>query len=295
MTEKLSIKTMKLCITAAILLSTGCTSTGGASQSTAAAAENSAKTAPAKKDAIKIEEIDWKVEPSVIDDERCYSLNYTNHSPYTIMELKIKFTLKSALSEEQRALFDDIKNKNTFILNEEDDYTDMYLNGDNRKFADPEETVTDSLVGINGWLVSIETEEQYQLFEPDIMTIVYIGDDDRGHGIQYDFKNKAYGTYQSQITDLHEWGEGEMAQLLPSHQFPAVMVSDDDSDSYEAFAYGVTVDEYNTYIDEVKANGFDTDVSAYFPYFSAKNADGISCSVSIWPMDEMVMIIVKKE
>jgi hypothetical protein len=82
MTEKLSIKTMELCIAEAILLSTGCSSNAAEGQ-TSATSKNSTAFAP--EEAIKIEDIDWKVEDAVNDGERFLSFNYTNNSSYTIM------------------------------------------------------------------------------------------------------------------------------------------------------------------------------------------------------------------
>lgn len=286
-------KITEVCISAASILSIGCTSAPAASA--AASQQPSLAAAAEAKNAIQIEDIDWKAEPGIVDDNRCISLNYTNHSSYTIMEMKIRFKLKAALTDEQRALFNDIKEKNEFIFSDEEDYTNMYLVGDNKKFADPGETVSDSPIGINGWLYAIDTDEQYQLFQPDIMTLIYIGDDGAGHGMQYDFKNQSYGTYSGQSSDLHQWGNGDLAKLLPQHDFRVTTVSTEKDDYYEAYAYGADVSEYNAYIEEVQKNGFDEEVSNYFPYFSAKNKDGIKCSVTIWANDETIMIIVSKD
>ena len=41
-----------------------------------------------KKDAIKIEDIDWNVTEGVMDGERFISFNYVNNSAYTIMEIE---------------------------------------------------------------------------------------------------------------------------------------------------------------------------------------------------------------
>ena len=61
-------------------------------------------------DAVKIEDIDWNVDESVVDGDRTVVMSLTNDSDYTLAGFDITFVEKDDLSEEEKeAFFNDVK------------------------------------------------------------------------------------------------------------------------------------------------------------------------------------------
>lgn len=241
------------------------------------------------KDAIKIEEIDWSVVPSVMDGERYFSLNYTNNSKYTILGLEIKFTLKEDITEDELSIFDKLKKENEWT---DEDMEDLYIQGVNQRVADPKETVKDSPCAINGY-ENIENVEQFEIMEPDMATIVFIANDGKGYMIYYDFKSQTYGESSNGGKELQNW-PSVMLEVLPKVETVAVDVSSDDEDYMYVQTFGITKDYFNEYKNELKKQGFTTIDYEWENSYSASNEDGYSVSISYTAINEKMTITLKK-
>jgi len=289
MTEKLSIKTVELCIAGAILLSTGCSSNAAEGQ-TSAASKNSTAFAP--EEAIKIEDIDWKVEDAVNDGERFLSFNYTNNSSYTIMDVELKYRQKEGITDAEYALFDNLKAENEYLI---EDNKKLYIFAYNRKIADPGETVTTSPVVINGTGYTVENMDQYNLFEPDIMTVAIMGPDGKGYGIYYDYKSEKFSASSQGAQDLHAWSDSNLAKTLPDPDFTADAVSSDKDDYFYVYTYGISSQDYKDYIKAVQEKGFTDEKEEYSSSYHAKNSDGIEVSLYYDGIEESMSICVEKK
>ena len=289
MRKKNSNKFYVVCTLLVILFSlAGCGSNGG--QSTQSNSSQSAGSFSAK-DAIKIEDIDWVVKESVLDGERFISFNYTNNSQYTILDVEMEFVQKEGTTAEQLKVFDKLKEDREWT---DEEVEEIYIKGYNRKIADPGETVTDSPCVINGTYTLVENIKQYEIMEPDMISIAFIGADGKGYAIYYDFKTQSYGESSQGAQDLQQWSDSEISSLLPMAEFKAVMVSSDEDDRFFFYAYGVSREEFEAYVESVKTNGF-TDVGFEGDNsYRATNADGIEANITYNAIEETMTGCVER-
>ena len=244
------------------------------------------------KDAIKIKDIDWSVTESIIDGERCLSFNYTNNSKYTILDVEMEFVQKSDVTKERLSVFDELKEARDWT---DEEVSEIYILGYNRKCAEPGETVSDSPCSINGTYILVENIKQYELMEPDMMTVAFIGKDGKGYAMYYDFKSQVYGESSQGGQDLQQWSDSEISKLLPKADAPAIKVSTDREDRFYFYAYGVSRGEFEKYVDAVKANGF-TDVGfESSTSYRATNADGVEAHITFNAVEETMTGCVERK
>ena len=249
-------------------------------------------TAFSAKDAIKIEDIDWNVTESVMDGERFVSFNYTNNSKYTIFDVEMEFVQKSTVTKEQLSVFDELKEEREWT---DEEIFDIYILGYNRKCAEPGETVSDSPLCINGTYTLVETIEQYEIMEPDMATIAFIGKDGKGYAVYYDFKTQTYGESSQGGQDLQQWSDSEISKLLPKAEAPAIKVSSDDEDRFYFYAYGVSRETFEKYVEAVKANGFTEVGFENSTSYRATNADGIEAHITYAAVEEKMTGCVEEK
>lgn len=243
------------------------------------------------KDAIKIEDIDWNVTESVMDGERFVSFNYTNNSKYTILDIEMEFVQKSDVTKEQLSVFYELKEEREWTDKE---VSDIYILGYNRKCAEPGETVSDSPCCINGTYTLVENIEQYEIMEPDMITIAFIGNDGKGYAVYYDFKSQSYGESSQGGQDIQQWSDSEISKLLPKAEAPAINVSTDEYDRFYFYAYGVSRDTFEKYVEAVKANGFTEVEFEGSNSYRATNADGVETNITYTAIEEKMTGCVEK-
>ena len=239
--------------------------------------------------AIHIEEIDWNVAASVLDGERIVSFNYTNNSKYTILEIELKFCQKEGLTAEQFAVFDNIKNEWELT---DDEIANIYIIGYNRKCADPGETVSDSPCYIEDSYIYVENIAQYEMMEPDIMTIYYIGNDGKGYTIYYDFKSHTYSESSLGGQNIQEWSDSEICKLLPKIEAPEVKIQYDEETIFKFTANGVSRESFEAYVEAVKAKGFTNILIDNNNDYFASADDGTSAEVRYEAVKEQMTVYV---
>lgn len=243
------------------------------------------------KDAIKIEDIEWSVAEGIIDGERFISFNYTNNSQYTIMDVEMEFRQKKDTTADQLTVFDNLKEEQGWS---DEEVMQTYILGYNRKCADPGETVADSPCVINGTYRLVENMDQYEIMEPDMVSIAFIGDDGKGYTIYYDYKTQSYGESSQGAQDLHQWSESEICSLLPKAEYKAVIVSSDDDDWFFFKSFGISREEFDKYVASVKKNGFTEVEFEVNGSYMATNADGIEADISYNSVEETMTGSVTK-
>lgn len=288
-------KALVTLLSAAMLISlTGC----GSENSTSPISGNGSITISASdtsfstKDAIKIEDIEWNVTESVMDGERFVSFNYTNNSKYTILDVEIKFVQKEDVTSEQLSVFSDLKEKREWT---DEEVADIYILGYNRKCAEPGETVLDSPCCINGTYTLVENIDQYELMEPDMVTIAFIGKDGKGYAEYYDFKSQTYGESSQGGQDIQQWSDSEISKMLPKAEAPAINVSSNDENRFFFTAYGVSRDTFEAYVEAVKANGFTEVGFESSTSYRATNADGVEAHITYTAVEEKMTGCVERE
>lgn len=241
------------------------------------------------KDAIKIEDLDWNIADSIIDGEKYVSFGYTNNSKYTILEFEIKFTQKDDVTDKQLSVFDSIVENSLW------EKTDIFITGDNRKCADPGETVSDSPCRINNTYTTVESMEQYEIMEPDTATILFIGPGNKGYVMYYDFKTQTYGESSQGGQDLQQWSDSNICKLLPRPNVPATTVSSDKEDYFFFYAYGVSKEMFDAYVEEVKANGFTEVGFESNTSYRATNSDGFEIQITYVSYEETMTGNIEKK
>lgn len=244
------------------------------------------------KDAIKIEEIDWSAQENIMNGQRYLALTYTNNSAYTIFELEMKFTQIEPLTDEHKLLFPELQEH---LANWEREFAELYITARNLKMADPGETVGDKPLTLNGTGIKVENKEQFALVEPDMMSILFLGPDGKVYELYYDFKTQIYGESSKGGLNVQQTSENPLAALLPEWEFRVTWIDYDEEDEFELEAYGILRDEFERYVEAVKALGFILDSEEEGNGYRAYNSNGICITVVYNAMDEFMEISVESE
>ncbi len=142
---------------------------------------------------LSIEKITWEKENGIVNGDRTLKFVCRNNSEYRLRSVAVEFVQKPDTTVEM------LKNEfGQYIeaaeLSLDDDYVkNMYLYGyvaDEMKAGETKE----GYFSINGSFASATGDHQYDLFEPDIMTIRYYKDetDDSETVVYYDYKDGKY-------------------------------------------------------------------------------------------------------
>ena len=195
----------------------------------------------------------------------------------------MEFVQKSDVTKEQLSVFDKLKEDREWTDKE---VSDIYILGYNRKCSDPGETVSDSPLCINGTYTLVESIEQYEIMEPDMATIAFIGKDGKGYAMYYDFKTQTYGESSQGGQDIQQQSNSEISKFLPKAEAPAIKVSSDDEDRFYFYACGVSREAFKQYVEAVKANGFTEVGFENSTSYRATNADGIEANITYTAVEE---------
>lgn len=271
--KKWSHRYVAVCIAIIALLSiTGCSS----GDSSAVGGRKSDKIP------IKIEDIDWSVSEGIVEGERAVVFNYTNNTKYVIADIELKFTQKDDVTTEDLVVFNDYKEQYDV---DDEKMADIYILGYNRKFAEPGETLENSPCVINGTYIPVDNITQYEIMQPDMATISYIGKDNKLYGVYYDFKTQAYSKGTNDGIELYQWSESELSNLIPKPNVKTVRCSES-STSLGFTSYGASKEQYTEYVQACKDKGFTIEPSSGETYYNAKNEDGYKISIHYYANDE---------
>ncbi len=240
---------------------------------------------------IDIEDIDWSVEEAIIDGQKVISFGYTNNTDFTIVDVEMKFVQKTDVTKEQLAVFDNLKQDKNWS---DEEIAGIYILGYNRKLADPGEKVGASLCTINGTYTLVENMEQYNLMQPDSVSIAFIGNDDKAYMTYYDFNTQKYGESTTEGKNIQEWSNSKISSLVPRPEFRVVVVGNDDDDDFSFTAYGVSRDDYNTYLETCKSAGFTDIQSEGDNDYRALNVDGFEINVAYDVIEESLYASIEK-
>lgn len=138
-----------------------------------------------------IENVTWEKKNDIQNGIRVLKFVCNNGSDYRIRSVAVNFIQKDSTSVEMlnKYFSDYIKNAEL----SSDDVKDIYLYGYVADEMQPGDTL-DGYFAINASLICATEDSQYELFEPDIMTIRYYTDDtdDSEKVAYYDYKCGEY-------------------------------------------------------------------------------------------------------
>lgn len=219
---------------------------------------------PSGKKGIDISKIEMDVTSGVVDGHRRVLLNYTNNTDYTICYAEMHFTEKKGITQEAKDnYFSEIKEKLDIGDEELEELKKESIAcwADSNYITHPgESSKNDPLFYYNGFYYVLSLEH-YDLVEPDWVGIKYI-DEGKIYRLFYDFKNNTY-TLRDDTEEAIQWSNSELASKTPKPD-AEVMTVEFDSDTIFGFkAHGVSYDEYKSYIETAKSNGFGTVLHEY--------------------------------
>lgn len=253
---------------------TGCSS--GASSST-----NNPSSAEFKpnKDEIKIDQIDWSVENAVMDGYRRIAFTYTNNSQFDIVDLDFKFSMKPDVTPEVLRQACEALKDNGWTeenLNELSDATQEEVSRFSISAEWGQEVKSGASSGKDAMTMGfafINAMEQYDLTEPNLLTIKYIAGDGKLYEETYDFKSKSY-SLSDEVIDTKQWSDSELASQLPRPENLLVINIDDSEKRFTFETAGTDEDEFESYVSACKEAGFTKDVTNGSQYFYATSSDG---------------------
>lgn len=226
------------------------------------------------KEKINIRDIVWNVDEGIADGKRYVLLDYTNNSDYTITSFKLTFKEKSDITKEEKSeYYSDIKE--LFELSDED--MEEYKSRSISMYADSDQVVNkkESVSNVDCCYDNyyyVKNINHYKLVKPDIATIKYI-DNNKIYTEYYDFSSKKYSLDKDSQTAC-QWSKTELGNKIPKTNAKVVEIIRDDQINFTFEAYGLSRDQFNTYVEECKKRGYNVDLSYVDGFFSANSKEG---------------------
>lgn len=234
-----------------------------------------------KNEAVRIENIDWAVEPGIVKGKRVLIFKYSNNSDCTISHFEIKFKEKESITEEQKEkyikdlikLFDiDENDKKDKEGLEELKAKDIEMSADLEKIVKPGETATGKKVTYYDGFYCVESMTHYELVEPDIATIVYIKDGSI-YTEYYDFSSEKY-SLDSNVELAKYRSTGTFSEEIPAPEAEIVKCVIDDEDGFAFTVFGWTIENFNSYVESCKAMGYTLNSTQNEDVYTADNEKG---------------------
>ena len=238
---------------------------------------------------VDLSQIDWTVESGIIDGYRTVVFGYTNNTDYEIVDFDLEFKVKDEVTDEQLEANSEIKEK---AADMEHPINETTMEAITHKVVPAGESVSGCACTLDGTIEYYSDFDSYELFEPDMMTVV-VASGDKLYAAYYDFAS-GNTTMDEDVADAYTWASGELGNAVPQPDVPYLTTNDYD-DSFYAYAYGVSKDMFKAYVEQCKSKGFDQNVDEDDDSFSADNGEGISIDVDYGSMDDEMAINADKE
>lgn len=262
-------KVKRFTILAVILSMAVCLAGCGSSETTNNLGSNAAK------EKISIEDISWNVDEGIVDGDRYVLLNYTNNTQYTITNFEITFKEKVDITEEEKAIFYSDIQRNFDASNE--DMEDLKsrpisMHAETDRVVNPRESATNINCYYYGGFFYLKNINHYNLVEPDIATIRYI-DDGKIFTVYYDYSSKKYSA-EAEAEIAYQWSQTALGNKIPKPDVKVVESGRDDEIIFMFDAYGLTLEQFNTYVEECKELGYTIEPGSFEGFYSADNTEG---------------------
>ncbi len=277
-----------IAIVASMVALTGVLSLTGCGTEATGGSGAPAQTAPVKNskagkaDAIKAEDIELTVEDGFWYDERQPVMTYTNNSDFDIITVDIEWSQKEDMTDEQRStVFAEFMDSDFYT---EDDFKEFVISAYKDQLVAPGETSMEAAVYLNRTGYNLENSDDFALFEPSIMKVAYLGGDGKAYLEYIDYKTGKTKDASKGGKDVSKWSDSDLAKRLPEIEAPVRIVTTDDEDSFWFETLGVTLDDFNAYVEKLKEKGFNQVDYEDDDEFRAHDKDGYEATVSF---DEM--------
>lgn len=261
-----------------VLGMTGCGSaaSSGSGETVQAAPVKNSKAG--KADAIKADDIEVTVEDGFWYDERKPVMTFTNNSDFDVITVDIEWSQKQEMTPEQRsAVFAEFMDSDYYT---EEDIKDFVINAYKEQLVAPGETSLEAEVCLNNMGYGLGSIDYFELFEPSFMKVAYLGGDGKAYLEYIDFKTGKTKDASKGGKDVTMWSDSDLAKRLPKIEAPVCIVSTDDEDAYWFETLGMTIDDFDAYVEKLKKKGFDQVDYEDDDEFRAHDKDGYEMTVS---------------
>lgn len=249
-----------------------------------------------KADDLSIEDFSWEVVPSKYYGEDCYALTLVNSSDYDIIGVEFTYKVRDDVSDSKLVVYDEFMNEHEGYIEETDSPRDVILRGDKNALVAKGEQLTGLrfTVGFQDWSwYDYPTKEQFELMEPKEMQIGVVGEDDKFYIAYYDFETSSW-MLDENTGFVDTWSKKEIAQKISKPAESHHVLVTDDEDNFKVLSYGVTSDEYNRYLEQIKVLGFAGEEMSS-SHFEGKSTDGYDVELWYYSEDERLSINIEKE
>lgn len=243
---------------------------------------NSNDTRPASKEStkgssksrIKIEDLNWEIDEGIDDGHRSVYTNIENKSKYILVDFKLTFKTKEGLTDDDKSkLYYDLKNNfkvdDKTLERIKSEPITMYTNV--TKVINPDESAS-NIACYYGYGYPINDMDLYNMFVPDIATIKYV-DDGKIHTEYYDFESQKYSS-GSETEQAIQWSQTELGNKIPKPEAKVIRTLSDYENSFSFEVFGVSPDQFNSYIKNCKEAGYTSKPQSYSGSYKAENSDG---------------------
>lgn len=157
---------------------------------------------------IKISDIEVCIEEEIHNGDREVMFCYTNNSGYTITYIKIRMRIKAGITKS------DIEKFNYGYGYPDDwDVDFIFMDADSEEEVQPNETSKKTSVHRNN-ILYVRDIAEYEIMQPDIMTLKYLDGENNVHTMYYDYKAQKYSIDTEPVTSYSP------AQIPPQIQTP---------------------------------------------------------------------------
>ena len=232
--------------------------------------------------------IEWSVDSGVIDGDRVVMFNYDNNSDYDIAEVSLKFKMKDDTTDEEIKAFSELSEK---AKEQEEKLSELTIEAWAEKIIGPGDSVQDVPMQLDGTYQYFTTYDAYDLFEPDMMTVIYI-ENNKLYTAYYDYRNQET-SYDDEVLDAYTWSDSELAALIPKPDVKIVAPGFDSETTFSANAYGVSKEMFEQYKKQCEEKGFKGSSDNYVDWdWRAKDKNGNELELIYVEEDEKVGIHV---
>lgn len=247
------------------------------------------------KEKITIDKLIYDVKSEVSDGERYVMMSLTNNSKYTLTDFKVDYKVKSDVTDKQK---NEIYNKaiKEFEVSADDakelKKMDISMFAETEKIVEPGETINKiNCYSFEGYYC-MKNMEHFKLLEPDIVTIKYI-DDGKINTMYYDCSNKSY-SYESETEPVDEWPKGELGKKIPKPDAKHITSNEDDDMGFTFDAYGLTIDDFNQYVEQCKESGYTENEDSHDGFYTADSKDGYNVRLTYYDDNDVIGGTVEK-
>lgn len=227
------------------------------------------------KEKINIEDIAWNVDEGIVGGDRYVLLSYTNDTQYTITNFEITFNEKAGITEEEKSdFYSDIQEKLELSDEDMDDLKSrsISMHAETDRVVNPSEAISNVNCYYYSGYFYLKDINHYNLVEPDIATIKYL-DEDKIFTVYYDYGSKKYST-EAETEIAYQWSQTDLGSKIPKPDVKVVKSGRDDEAIFMFDAYGLTLEQFNAYVNECKELGYTVEPGNFEGFYTADNTEG---------------------